>query len=348
MLEQKLQTQDSAVVPSSDRNRYEFLRDMQDLFSEKRFAHIGHWRFSEPLYEGDKVNGLHYWNRMLKKAKASGQYYIFSDEVELIQNTAQKIGKFVKAPITLVDLGPGSEGAVRQKIAPLIQGAQKPITQYIGVDIAQAVLDSTRQIFAKELPTIEYSDQNKDFFEQSLNLPQTHNVLMVIFGVTMFNLPINPLDQSLGQKTMVGLLRKLRSDLTEGAHFIVTQDSNPDIENIIESYKAQDDVWLNVLERIKRDLPVNEDFDTDGFDFEPYWVPETYALCHTYVCKKDMSFLLGDRRFRLKSGQRFYLHNSYKYPIDYFCELAKQAGFNISLTEIHDSQRMALHLFETM
>ena len=346
MLEQKQQPQNFGDIKPFDQKRYEFLRDMQALFSEKRFAHVGHWRYSKPLFEGDKVNGLYYWNKMLKKAKASGQYYIFSDEVELIQNTAQEIGEHLNSPITLVDLGPGSEGAVRQKIAPLIQGVQKPITQYIGIDIAQAVLDSTRQIFAKEFPTIEYSDQNADFFEQSLNLPQAPNVLMAIFGVTMFNLPINPLDQNLGQKTMVGLLKKLRSNLKKGAHFIVTQDCNPDIENIIESYKAQDDVWLNVLERIKRDLPVSDSFDADGFTFEPYWVPETYALCHTYVCKKDMSFLLGDRRFQLKSGQRFYLHNSYKYPRYYFCELAKQAGFDISLSKIHNAERMALHLLE--
>ncbi len=346
MLAQKKQTQNSNTALPFDQNRYEFLQDMQDLFSEKRYAHVGHWRFSEPLYEGDKVNGLYYWNKMLKKAKASGQYYIFSDEVELIQNTAQEIGEHVNSPITLVDLGPGSERAVRQKIAPLIQGIQKPVNHYVGIDIAQEVLDGTQQIFAKEFPTIEYSDQNTDFFEQSLNLPQTPNVLMAIFGVTMFNLSINPLDQSLGQKTMVSLLKKFRSDLGKGAHFIVTQDCNPDIENIIESYKAQDDVWLNVLERAKRDLPVSDGFDASGFDFEPYWVPETYALCHTYVCKKDMSFLLGDHTFQLKSGQRFYLHNSYKYPRYYFYELAKQAGFEVSLTKVHHAERMALHLLE--
>ncbi len=284
---------------------------------------------------------------MLKKAKASGQYYIFSDEVELIQNTAQEIGEFIDTPITLVDLDPGSESAVRQKIAHLMNEIKKPVDHYIGIDIAQEVLNSTRQIFANEFPTIDYTELNADFFEHKLDLPQTPNVLMAIFGVTMFNLPINPLDQGLGRNTMIGLLKKLRSDLVKGAHFIVTQDCNPDIENIIESYKAQNDVWLNVLERMKRDLPVSDGFDAQGFDFEPHWIPETYALYHTYVCKKDMSFLLGDRKFRLKTGQRFYLHNSYKYPTDYFCELAKHAGFDLSFTEVHDSHRMALHLFET-
>lgn len=326
----------------------EFLQDIQDLFAERRFGHVGCWRFSEPLYQGDPVNGLKYWNSMVKEAKAAGKYYIFSDEVDLINECARAIGQEVAAPVTLVDLGPGSKEAVIDKIGNLIREIGQPVSGYIGIDIVPEVLESTRSTFKESFPFIDYADLHADFFEQKLPLSASPNVLMVIFGVTLFNLPIDPLQPKLNRMMMVSLLKRMRANLVRDAHFVVTQDCNADLQEIISSYRAQDKVWLNMLQRIIRDLPVSGDFDPEGFSFEPFWVAETCALSHTYVCRKDMDFMIGGESFCLHKGQRFHLHNSYKFPADYFCGLAKQAGFEASFTHINEAGRMALHMLKAV
>lgn len=326
----------------------EFLTDIQDLFSEKRFAHVGHWRYSEPLFKGDIVNGLHHWNNMIEDAKAAGKYYVFSDELELIQETIPDISKHIHCPITLVDLGPGSKEAVTDKIGYLINNINKPVSKYIGIDIVPEVLESTRSIFKEDFPFIEYNDLEADFFQSNLQLPQNPNVLMAIFGVTMFNLPIDPTDANLTKLIMTSLMKRMRLNLAPNSHFIVTQDCNDDVDDIIDSYKAQDTVWMNMLDRIVRDLPVSDGFKPTHFAFEPYYIPETSSLSHTYVCKTDMTFSIGDTSFELKQGQRFYLHNSYKFTTDYFCKIAKEVGFETVLTKKSGSNKMALHLLEAI
>lgn len=326
----------------------EFLRDIQDLFSEKRFSHVGHWRYSEPLFDGDPVNGLHYWNKMVEEAKTAGQYYIFSDELELIRNSVQHISNNIDVPVTLVDLGPGSKEAVQNKIGYLIKNIGKPVSHYIGIDIVPEVLESTELTFKQEFPFIKYSHIQDDFFRHKLSLPQSPNVLMAIFGVTMFNLPIDPTEKDLTRMMMLSILKKMRANLVKGAHFIVTQDCNADIPNIISSYQAQNDVWMNMLERIIRDLPISGNFYPDNFKFEPYWIAETSSLSHTYVAKKDMRFKIGEIEYNIQKNKRFYLHNSYKFSTGYFCQLAVEAGFKTILTNVNDSQRMALHLLKAV
>ena len=115
---------------------------------------------------------------------------------------------------------------------------------------------------------------------------------------------------------------KFRRHLGYHGYLVITQDCNQDGQSLYDAYMTEEEFDLNLLYRIQRDLPVSVSFNPEDFAFEPCWIKETGAASHTYVCKKDMNFSIGDERFYLVKGQRFYMHNTYKFDADNFLNLS--------------------------
>jgi uncharacterized SAM-dependent methyltransferase len=211
-----------------------FLKDASDFFAEKRLGHMGYWRYSEPLFSGDKVNGMHHWAEFVKSARNGNAYYVYNDEVEVIQNSVLKIQKEIQGPITLIDLGPGSKEALIEKPGFLISSLEG-VNSYVGVDIVPDLLIRIQKIVEENYPHLQFFGFNKDFFHLPLSLPISGTGLMVIFGQTMLNLPIDPFDAKLSRMMMTGMFKKLRADWPQGACFIATQDCTQDSKDLVEA-----------------------------------------------------------------------------------------------------------------
>lgn len=338
-----LQYQRQSTHPKTNQD---FLKDTCDFFSGRRAGHIGTWRYSEPLYEGDKVNGMYHWGEFVKSAKAGSAYYVVNDELNAINKTAPILHDHVSSNMTLIDMGPGSKEAVIEKIGPFIKSGH--VSSYIGVDIVKECLERTDKIIAQEFPGIAYFGVNRDFYSAPLAFPVNGTPVMLMFGQTLFNLPIDPLDKSLPDKILLQRLMKFRMHLGYHGYLVITQDCNQDGQSLYDAYMTEENFDRNLLYRIRRDLPVSTSYNPDDFAFEPCWVPETGAASHTYVTKNDMNFTIGDEPFSLKSGQRFYMHNTYKFNVDRFLNLTKKAYFEPMHTVMSDSGRIALHILKAI
>ncbi len=53
---------------------------------------------------------------------------------------------------------------------------------------------------------------------------------------------------------------------------------------------------------------------------------ETHCVEHNVRATKDQSFLLDGITINIKSGEKFHFLSYYKYPVDYFQNLAIKAG----------------------
>jgi uncharacterized SAM-dependent methyltransferase len=327
----------------------EFLIDIQDLFSMRRFGHVGQWRYSPPIFDGDKVNGLNLMLGVMSERKAkNSDYYIYADEVAIIRDTVDELNAHIPHNTTLIDLGPGGCDSVRNKVGCVLNAWKTKVKAYVGVDINQDILNKAASTFDRHYSNIPVQTLHQDFFADTLNLPFEGYRVAMIFGQTLFNLPVNPLFAGVGEKMTTQMLGQLRRNLRVGEVLMVTQDCNADSDEIVSAYAEEKAVWLNMLHRIKRDLLVDGNFDVEGFDFEPLWITETKALSHTYVVKKQMSFEIGGKHFNLNEGDRFYLHNSYKFSLDDFKTIAHDAGFEFTHTAINDKNRMALHMLKAV
>ncbi len=197
-----------------NKNTY-FLKDTQDLFLRKKFSHVGNWRYSEPMFPGDVVNGLKIWNKITERAKNGGSYYIFSDEVELIAKTAEEIVEYIPAETIFIDLGPGSKEAIIDKSGALLETARGKITEYVAVDLVPEILKNAEIVFSDRFAYTKFTPLYGDIFKP-LDLPEHGTRLAAIFGQTMFNIAIDPHDGDLAKSKIVEMLVALRGHLADG------------------------------------------------------------------------------------------------------------------------------------
>jgi uncharacterized SAM-dependent methyltransferase len=334
-------------TPKTIAQNQAFLADMQDLFSGRRFGHVGKWRFSEPLFPGDVVNGIQIWNRLTERAKNGGKYYIFSDEVNLIRVSLPDILSFITEDTTLIDLGPGSQEAILDKVVVILEAAGDMISDYIAVDYAPEILKNAKALFASRFPHIKFTPILGDIFSP-LALPLRGNRLAVIFGQTMFNIATNPFDYALAREKILEMLVALRAHLRPGEKIVIPQNCSEDREEIEAAYREQEEVWLNLFHRAKRDLPIKGSYDPGGFSFEPYWVHSSSILSHSAVPKVAMSFEIGGEVISLTPRDRLYLHNTVVYPESVFRRMTEAAGFSSIYRGINETRRMALHILEAL
>lgn len=321
-----------------------FAKDIRDFFSERRSGHVGIWRYSEPLFEGDRVNGMWHWGEYIRKAKEGNAYYVPEGEIQGLRALLKNIGQHVKGDVAVVDMGPGSEDALMGKVMPIVRATGAH--QYIGVDIVPECLQRIQESLKSKAPDIAFSGICADFYQERVRLPVDTTLVMAILGQTIINLPIDPRVENLPDMVLESYFKRFHAHLNGCGYLIAAQDTNQNEADFHDAYMTGADFHLNLLHRIKRDLPVSENFDPDAFDFKITFFKETGAMAYTYVCQKPMKFELEDEVFSLAAGQAFYLHNSYKFKSDRFVKIANAAGFRLVETQFDDNQKVAVHLFK--
>jgi|GEM_PF-3290090 len=323
-----------------------FAKDIRDFFSERRSGHVGIWRYSEPMYEGDRVNGMWHWGEYIKKAKAGNAYYVPNGEIEALHTLLKNIRSHIKGEAAVIDLGPGSEEALFGKVMPVLEALDS--NHYIGVDIVPECLGRIEDSLKVHSPDIKFTGINSDFYQNKITLPTAETLVMAIFGQTIINLPIDPRVEKLPDMVLGSYFKRFHSHLNGNGYFIAAQDTNQNEADFHDAYRTGADFHLNMLYRIARDLPVSEGFDPEAFGFKITFFKETGAMAYTYVCQKPMTFELEGETFTLSKGQEFYLHNSYKFKADRFVSIAKDSGFDLVETQFDADKRVAVHLFKTV
>lgn len=333
-----------SVRPSSiEQVDPKFLAEIQDLFAMRKFAHVGHWRYSEPMFLGDKVNGIDIWNRISERAKHGGNYYIFSDEIAIIRNNIDDIASHVPENAILIDLGPGSKEAILDKIGIILEKSGDKIAEYVAVDLVPGILKNAETTFSSKFAGIRFTAVHGDIFG-ALQLPEHGTRFAAIFGQTMFNIAIDPRDGDLAQRKILDMLTALRGHLRPGDKIVIPQNCSEDPEEIKAAYREQEEVWLNLFHRVRRDLPVEGNYDPDAFAFEPYWIPSSRILSHTAVPQKVMNFKLGAETHSLGLSDRLFMHNTVICPVSVFQKLYEDAGLHCYYHCSNSKGRMALHI----
>ena len=160
---------------------------------------------------------------------------------------------------------------------------------------------------------------------------------MFFKGSTITNLSTN---------NCLNFLGKISQAIQPNGILIVGVDSN---QNEASLRKAYDDgkmakLTLSILYFINRDLPVS-DFDPTAFNYEFNWVAETHCVEHNVRATKEQNFLLDGIPINIKSGEKFHFLSSYKYPVDYFQNIAIKAGLKpLDYFVEQANERMVVHV----
>lgn len=326
----------------------ELLQDVCDLFSGRRAGHMGKWMYSYPLNQDDPVRGVELWAKVIADAKNGSPYYVFNDERALIQKAAPIIASYLKKDCSLIDLGPGSVDAFSGKIAPIID-ASPFVKEYVGVDISTSILESTGAHAAEKNPGLSIKNFHADFFDTPFQYPTSEpSELAVLFGLTLFNLCVDPRVEKLPELLLRSYLNKLKRHFrTENGLLVITQDTNQDPESLAHAYETNRDYQSTLLYRISRDLPVWGEYDPKEFELMMDFYPETNAYAMSFRAKKKMRFSIGQEAFEVGEGDQFYFHNCFKFNAEQFMSIVDESEFQ-HLEMLTDGKKSVLHILKPL
>ncbi|MEJ2328194.1 MAG: L-histidine N(alpha)-methyltransferase, partial [Chromatiaceae bacterium] len=85
------------------------------------------------------------------------------------------------------------------------------------------------------------------------------------------------------------------------------------------------DFNLNLLRRINREL--GADFDLAAFEHDAFFNAAESRIEMHLVSRADQSVRVASERFGFRAGESIHTESSYKYTIEGFQALAREAGF---------------------
>ncbi len=311
-----------------------FLADTKSLFLEGKKDHMGSYLYSTPNPEiqDDPAKGEVYYMELISK---NSNYYLYREEIELINQVYPKMASYVPPEASIIEFGPGTDKAFKNKSLPFLK-AVKNLKSYIPVDICQTYLDDSEAILKEELPQVSVKTINSDFIKNVDLVKDFPNPVVFFKGSTITNLSI---------ENCLAFLTRIGQALQPNGLLIVGVDSNQNESSLRQAYDdgKMANLTESILYFINRDLPVTG-FNPYGFQYLFNWDSEKHCVEHNVKATEDQEFVLDNTPVKVKQGQKFHLLSSYKYPIDYFQSIAKQAGLKPKDCLVHEDGRMVIHI----
>ncbi len=246
------------------------------------------------------------------------EYYPTRTEAGILEDNARAIAELMGKNVALIELGSGSSRKIR-----VLLDALDSLAAYVPIDISEDHLRRAAEAFAADHPAIPVVAIAADYTRGlTLSPDLVRGTKRVAFfpGSTIGNLvPIEA----------IGLLEAVRRLVGRGGDMLIGVDLDKDPAVIDEAYNDRGGVTaafsLNLLERINREL--GADFDLDRFEHEAFYVPHESRVEIYLRSLARQTVRVRGRRFHFARGERLLTEYSYKYTLDGFRRLAREAGF---------------------
>ncbi len=254
---------------------------------------------------------------------------------QLKEDSVGKIAAYVPPGANVIEFGPGTDIAFKNKTLPFLKEI-KELKSYIPIDLCQTYLDESKEILNQTLPEVSVNKIKSDFIK-NVELVSNFSLPVVFFkGSTITNLSTN---------NCLGFLKRVSQAIQPEGRLIVGVDANQNEASLRRAYNdgRMANLTLSIVHYINRDLPVSG-FDPMAFKYEFNWVAETHCVEHNVRATKEQNFVLDGTPIKIENGTKFHFLSSYKYPIDYFQNLALKAGLKPLDYFVHENQRMVIHV----
>lgn len=321
---------------SSEQGNDSFLVDFEQLLRHESQENMSPYLYStpDPNIENDRACGELHYNNLIYNVP---EYYLYRDEVKILQNSVHQLAAHVPADATIIEFGVGTEIAFRKKTLPFLQ-AIHGLNTYAPVDICETYLVQAQAVLAEELPTVKFRGIVTDFVKNVALVHEFANPVVFFKGSTITN--VSP-------EKCIEFFKGLSSALPAGGLLIVGQDVNNDVDTLRRAYTAvpAKNFVLSVFHRFNRDYPT-PNFIPGAFKYQFDWQPDTYCVRHTVLATQAQSFTLNGAPLEIQVHQEFHLISSYKYPIDFFQNMAKQGGFAPVTVFSEADNPMVIHVLQ--
>lgn len=261
------------------------------------------------------------------------EYYPTRTEMRILERNACEMARLIGPDAQLIELGSGSS----RKTGLLLKAMDAPAT-YLPIDISLRHLDAAARRVAGQHANLEVHAICADYC-RPFPLPDTaaRGASVAFFpGSTIGNFePAEALE----------FLSEWSGRLGVGGHMIIGVDLRKPAEVLHRAYDDAAGVTeafsRNLLMRANRELHAG--FDPLAFSHEARYNPDRGCVEIHLVSHKAIDVAVADRVFPFLAGERLHVENSYKYTVDRFKELAREAGFDPRACWTDPQQLFSVH-----
>jgi dimethylhistidine N-methyltransferase len=273
-------------------------------------------------------------SRLFEAICELSEYYPTRTEVALLRQSAAEIAQAIPPGAALVEFGSGASTKTR-----ILLDAAPQLGAYIPIDISASALDEAAASIRRDYPKLKVASLVEDF-TRALTLPPAaagRPVVGFFPGSTIGNFtPDEARAFLIGAKHLLG----------EGASLLVGIDLAKSPATLVAAYDDALGVTAafnrNLLARINREL--GADFDLDAFAHRAVWNAEESRMEMHLVSLRDQQVRVGGRVYGFAAGETIHTENSYKFTVEGFTALAREAGWTLTRDWVSDQPAFALAL----
>lgn len=297
------------VASRPDRSRPD---NAQSAFAVDVLAGLaGQPKHLSPKYFYDETG-----SRLFEQITLLPEYYPTRTELQILRDHGQEIAAIMPPNAALIEFGAGASTKVRLLLARHQFGA------YVPVDISGAFLNAQAAALRADFPDLPVHPVVADF-TAPFALPRVVRTMPKVGffpGSTIGNFEPHQ---------ACAFLRSAREILGPGATLIVGVDLEKDERILRAAYNDKAGVTaefnLNVLRHINREL--DGDFDLSAFTHRAVYNRERHRIEMHLVSGAAQTVRVMGRSVTFDTGESIHTENSYKYSVERFQTLAREAGW---------------------
>lgn len=227
------------------------------------------------------LDSSHLYDELLENNE---HYYLFNDEVSLIQNNSLQISKHLSGVEELIEIGPGSSRAVNNKTIPILKNAPD-LKSYYAIDYSIDYLTDTCRCILNRAPKLKVFPLEVNLLQEDpieINTKTTGPKSVMLLGSTLENFTISEKKH---------IIKNISSFMNSKDIFILTVDTNQDVPSLLSAYNN-----IHLYNLIKSALnyfaKINPHFEKylDSFQAECSWDKSGNFIDMYFIAKHDLSF----------------------------------------------------------
>lgn len=264
-------------------------------------------------------------DELFQQIMAMEEYYLTDCEFEILSTHQTDLLKDITAKrFDLIELGAGDGMKTKVLLRHFLE--KKANFRYVPIDISGNILNELEEALAAEIPALEVTTIQGDYFKSLKQIPHVPNTQKVVLfmGGNIGNLDM--------EEASV-FLRVLASHLHKGDLLMIGFDLKKDPQVILDAYNDKQGITrafnLNLLHRINNELGAN--FNVTNFKHWPTYNPLTGAT-KSYLLstqQQEVHIAAIDKTFKFGAYEAIDMELSQKYSLKDIQDLAAKSGFTV-------------------